>query len=593
MPKPHAQTACHPLAPAAALRIIDPEVNPMKKLLVLSFLSSGLAVLAAAGHATVQTPPTKATVPAPRAAAPSAPSAAANPLQKKLEEALGRMDKGDDAGAIQILEPLRKDPNVTPPVLSLLGGLYLKKNRPKEAMEILKPLADAPDADPAVLFNSGRAALALNQNDQGIEYLHRSVELVPGSPAARTLGLLLARQGQPGPAFQVLLPWVQATPDDTEARLAAALLAINLQLLPEAEGLLKGMPVTNPRVRMLAGDLALRQGKPKAAITTLRPLLDSPPPGFDTQGGMQLDLRRLLAEAYLRTGQAAESIKLLTGREKDPSTALLLAEAQRQNGNLQAGLATLSPWAGKILKAGTPRDPDLVVDMALAYGRMLAAAGRQAEAEKSLAVATHLAPENPEAWQAYGQTLFALGRKDDSTKALARFRDLSAAQAKAKAAAASKPAGENSDPVVALIQKGQIDKALAAAREEIRTNPKDLRPRALEVRILLLQQHPEEAYKSAQKMVDLAPANPDAIYARGVCQLALKKNKEAEVDLRQALKIQPQHVAAMNDLAVLLMLQGQRAEAKTLLERVLKARPGDQMAAENLKKLKAEGKAGG
>jgi Flp pilus assembly protein TadD len=49
----------------------------------------------------------------------------------------------------------------------------------------------------------------------------------------------------------------------------------------------------------------------------------------------------------------------------------------------------------------------------------------------------------------------------------------------------------------------------------------------------------------------------------------------------------------MNDLAVLLMLQGQKAEARTLLQKVLKAHPDDKLAAENLKKLDTEGKAGG
>jgi tetratricopeptide (TPR) repeat protein len=559
----------------------------------------GLA-LAAAAHATVQTP-TAATTGA-TAPAPPAVAAPANPLAKKIEAALARMDKGDDAGAVQILEPLKNDPAMTPQVLSLLGGLYLKTNHPKEAMAILKPMADAQNADPAVLYNAGRAALALGQNDPGIQYLERSVALVPASPAARVLGLLLARQGQAIQAYQVLTPWVQATSDDEEARLADALLAISLRRLPDAEALLKGMPTTNPRVRILRGDLALRQGKPKTAIATLRPLADNPPPGFDTNGGMQADLRRLLAEAYLRTGQPAESVKLLTGKEKDPSAAILLAEAQYQSGNLQAGLATLSPWADKVLKATTPRDPETVVEMALTYGRMLAAANRQPEAEKALAVATRLDPENPEVWKTYGQTLAALGRKDESAQALARSKNLAGARIKAPAdnaapAVASAPAGgaagKTADPVVSLIGKGQLEPALAAARAEIRAAPQDLRPRALEVRILLSQQNYPEALVAAQKMIAIAPTNPDAIYARGICELSLKKDKEGEADLRQALKIQPQYVPAMNDLAVLLMLQGQMAEAKALLERVLQLHPGDQMAAENLKKLNSEGKAGG
>jgi tetratricopeptide (TPR) repeat protein len=563
--------------------------SPMHRPLALAVLGLGLATAALASVPPKAAPPA---VPAAKAAA--APAAApASAIQKKLEEALNRMDKGDDAGALQILEGLRKDPEVTPPVLSLLGALYLKTNRAKEAMAVLKPLADAQDADPAVLYNAGRAAFAVGQNDQGVQYLSRSVELAPGSPASRMLGLLLAREGQAGPAYQVLLPWVQATPDDAEARLAAALLAVNLQRLADAEELLKGLPAKDPKVQLLRADLALKKGDPKTTIALLRPLLTSPPKGFDPNGGMGLDARRLLADAHLRLGQSAEAVKLLGGggKGKDAATDLLLAQAQYQSGNLQAGLATLSPYAPKILKADKPRDPDLVAEMALAYGRMLAAANRQAEAESALAVATRLDPDRAEAWQAYGQTLTAVGKKEAAGKALTRFRDLSAARVQAKnQAAQGAPAA---DPVVALMEKGELDKALAAVRERGKAAPKDLGPRALEMRILLLLKRPEEALKVAQGMVDLAPGSPDAFYARGVCRLSLQKPKEAELDFRQALKIQPGYLPAMNDLAVLLMLQGQRAEAKILLEKVLKAHPDDKVAAENLKKLNSEGKAGG
>ncbi|HTQ79081.1 MAG TPA: tetratricopeptide repeat protein, partial [Thermoanaerobaculia bacterium] len=394
----------------------------MRKRLALSLLGFGLALTVQA-----QTPPAHSS------ATPASPPAAGSSLEKSLDRALAKADKGDEAGAIQILEGLRKDPAVTPPVLSLLGGLYLKTNRPKEAMELLKPLADAEDADPAVLFNTARAAFALGQKAEGVQYLERSVALAPASPAARALGLFLAREGQPEQAYDILLPWVAATPDDFEARLAAALLAVNLQHFADAEKLLKGMPKNNPRVELLAGDLALRQGNPKASIATLRPLVDNPPPGFDTNSGMEADARRLLAEAYLRTGQPNDAIKLLSGREKgDPATALLLAQAQFQGGATPAALATLSPWTDKILKADKPRDPELVVKMAITYGRILTAAGRLEEAATAIGVATRLDPGSPEAWDAYGKTLAAQGKKEDSAKALARSQVLVAARARGK-----------------------------------------------------------------------------------------------------------------------------------------------------------------
>ncbi|MGB6849945.1 MAG: tetratricopeptide repeat protein, partial [Thermoanaerobaculia bacterium] len=58
-----------------------------------------------------------------------------------------------------------------------------------------------------------------------------------------------------------------------------------------------------------------------------------------------------------------------------------------------------------------------------------------------------------------------------------------------------------------------------------------------------------------------------------------------EQDLRRAIELSPQHTAALNDLAVLLMVRGEREEARTLLERVLVLRPDDPVAAQNLQSL--------
>ena len=47
----------------------------------------------------------------------------------------------------------------------------------------------------------------------------------------------------------------------------------------------------------------------------------------------------------------------------------------------------------------------------------------------------------------------------------------------------------------------------------------------------------------------------------------------------------PQHPAAMNDLAVLLMAEGENEEARFLLEQVLVLQPADPLAAKNLAAL--------
>lgn len=72
----------------------------------------------------------------------------------------------------------------------------------------------------------------------------------------------------------------------------------------------------------------------------------------------------------------------------------------------------------------------------------------------------------------------------------------------------------------------------------------------------------------AEETVGLAKDNADATYLRGAALLALGRTAESERDLRQALAIQPNHLGAMSDLAVLLIGQGKRDEARALLERI-------------------------
>jgi predicted Zn-dependent protease len=385
---------------------------PIARLLTPLVALAGLALPAAGAPPPARQPAAK---PAPAPAAPAMPPG--------LAEALASVDRGDLAGAIAKLEAMRRQPNPSPQVTTALGALYLRAKRPADALAVLQPLAEAADANPATLYNAGRAAFAVGRADLGAGYLERAVAADPLSPAARELGLLYARVGRPGDAYRLLRPWALTSPEDVEARLAAALLALHFRQTGDAERLLAGLPAKNPRAQLLRGELALRQGNPKAAMTILAPLLPAAPAGKAVEAGFAADARRLLGEAHLAAGQPAEAVRLLQAQARsDPSAALLVANGQVRQGDLKAGLATLSPWARKILQAQNPRDPDLVAEMALSYGRMLAAAGRPQEAAAALQVATRVTPESAEAWQTYARALAALGRQQEATQALARAK---------------------------------------------------------------------------------------------------------------------------------------------------------------------------
>jgi predicted Zn-dependent protease len=372
-----------------------------------------------------------------KAAAPSSPAGA----NARLEEAIGLASHGKFKEAIALLEPMRRDPACPPRALSLLGAIYVKVNRPKDALAVLRPLADGANAEPAVLYNAGLAALAEQNPTLAQGYFTRAVMQQPDSPATRELGLLLAHQGRVVEAYAMLRPWSLRNPADGAARLTAVALAVEMERPADAEQLITGMDVNDPGIALMRGKILVQQGDGKGAVEALSPLLAHHPEGMD------LEVRRSLAEAYLLAGQPAQAVALLKGRAvRYPAVALVLARAQHKTGDILGALVTLRPFADQLPAdakgVGDPRSPTRV---AVEYGRLLVDAGRSQEAIAALEKATHILPQSQEAWQALSEAYGAAGRRGDSQAAAAKAQELSKrAQAPPTAAqpAPPKPPGQ-------------------------------------------------------------------------------------------------------------------------------------------------------
>ena len=521
-------------------------------------------------------------------ALPAAVAAQSAPLDPAVEgqvrEALAAAGRGDLEGAKARLEPLAAAGSLPPQGLSLLGTLRLESGDPAGALEVLAPLA-AQAADPAVLYHAGRAALALGRTDEGAGYLERSVALEPMTPAARELGLLRGRQGDLEAAFPLLRGWARQRPDDLEVRLAAAHSALRLRRPPDAVEMLGGLSEEDPRVRLLRGQLLLLESKAPDALAMLRPLL-----GHASQG-LEADARRLMAEAEMLAGNAAAAAELLAGRvDGRPEVALLLARAQKQQGDAAAALATLEPFVGALGQTGQAGNPP-VPGLLREHGRLLMGLGRGAEAVASLERATAQDPRDRQAWYALGQALVASGRAAEAEQATSRFQALAKEEESAEARERrakeelADPAGAAAREALRLLAKGQAAEALKLAQREARLAPEDPRPVLALARILLVLNRAAEALPHAEAAAALAPGNADALYQRGAVRLALGDAAAAEADFRAALSAAPEHTATMSDLAVLLMARGERGEARRLLERVLELRPGDALALANLERL--------
>jgi Flp pilus assembly protein TadD len=562
--------------------------------------SLALAVALLAAPLAAQTGKKPAAPAAPAAAAPAAPSS----ITQGAQEAAKLANAGNTAGAIKKLEDMRKGGATLPaPVLSLLGGLYLQAKRPNDALAVLKPLADVDTADPAVLYNAGRAALALGQRKAWIDYLRRAAVLAPGSPASRDLGVVFMRQGQVVEAYSLLRPWSLANPRDQEARLAAASLALQLERPQESEELLLNLPQGDPAIRLLRGRAQVMKGDGPGALALLEPLQAKHPAGMD------LEVRRALAEAYLLAKRPADAVKALDGKTGNhPALVLLLGRAQHQAGNPQAALATLKPYVDKLpADPSTVGDPRPAAGIAVEYGSLLVDAKRAAEAVPVIEKATRLHPNSTEAWQALARALDATGRKAEAVKARTQAEQIAlAARRPAAPPAAVAPAPRAQAPAPApgaaagatppavsqemrealtLMTQNRSDEALVAARKELARAPGNMQARGLECLLLLRLNRTDEALRITDDLLRRFPRNPDLVYQHGAVQMARKNLAVAEKDLRHALELAPNHTAALNDLAVLLKNQGRTAEARTLLEKALQINPQDQNAAANLKAL--------
>ncbi len=567
-------------------------------------------VLLAAPLAATQTsqPARPAAPAAPQAAPPAA--APESPLQKPLDDTIRLIEAGKNAEAFQKLQAIEKDPRTTPLVLAFVGALYVEIGKPQEGLRVLKPLADAEDPQPAVLYNAGRAALRSGHVDEGRIYLTRSVLKQPDSPASRELGMLTAREGRVVEAYSMLRPWALRNPSDTEARLMAADLAVQLERGDDAIQLLSNFPDSEPAVRLLRGKALVLKKDGPGAVALLKPLLAKHPQGMD------LEVRRSLAEAEMLAGQPAEAVKLVEGKTAGhPALVLLLARAQRQAGNAAAAAATLKPLADKLpANADTIGDPRPVTGIALEYGSLLVAGGHAAEAVPFYEKATVYNPRGTDAWKGLAQALDAAGRKAEAQKALAQAAVVAnaparqanaartapapappaappaaAAPATGLAASQEQPLSEGLQKAVQLMSQGQLEPALTAVRQELAVS-KDPRAHMIEVRILLSLHRPEDALKAAETALASDPLNPDYVYLKGASEMSLQRLSSAEQDLRKTLQLQPRHLPAMDDLAVLLLRENKKDEARKLLRQVLQINPQDKVAATNLQKLDGEAK---
>jgi Flp pilus assembly protein TadD len=245
---------------------------------------------------------------------------------------------------------------------------------------------------------------------------------------ARAEGLRLAAQGKWLEAYKQLRPWALAHPDDVQARMVAGYSAIRLQRLAEAERLISDLPQSEPRVRLLWGELLLTQGNPWGALDMLKPLEAKHPPEIAA------DLRRLVALARTQASGPPPSppgdpVERIVAQAGDLAAAGRLEDALRiirdervlspddlrprfMEGYLLLRLKRLEE-ALRIAQETAGLAPDNA-DAVYLRGAVLLALGRAAEAERDLRQALSLKPDHLGAMSDLAVLLMGQGKRDEA-----------------------------------------------------------------------------------------------------------------------------------------------------------------------------------
>jgi tetratricopeptide (TPR) repeat protein len=450
----------------------------------------------------------------------------------------------------------------------------LRSGQIEAAQALLEAKLEAAPGHGEALYVAGLALLAQGRAAEAATRLERSLAADPGSPAARELGLIRGSQGRLRDCLLLLRGWFADHPLDVEAGAAAAFCALEAFRAEDARSLIDRLPADLPVARLLRGRLLLFDSRPGPALEVLRPAL------AEAEGAMEVDVRRLMAEASLALGEAEAAVELLSGFDRTPQLATYLAEAQFQLGDLEAAAATLRPWAERALDGRQDGPAAATAALLRDYARLLLQAERAGEAVPCLELATRLTPDDKQPWLLLGQALALSGRRSEAEGALAEFRRL-ADQEPPESIKDRTATQQLRDPTQAAVREatalagdGRLQEAIALLDEEARLVPDDVRPPLTAARLLLDHGLPDRALAAADAAHRAAPASPLPDYERGRALAALGRPQEAIAALRAALAEAPELADALVELAALEMDQGAEESARRHLERALDLEPG-------------------
>jgi cellulose synthase operon protein C len=480
------------------------------------------------------------------------------------------------------------DPQAMAELQTRVGDAYVSLRRLSEAQDAYARALDAKPGDPRALVGQSKILAAKGNVARALRDLDEVLETRPKQPEALTLKASLVRsQGKADEAIGYLRQVVQLQPENVPAAFSLVSLLLERGNLNEASqeiDSIRKFAAGDPRIIYLQAALAFRQGNFLAARDFALQVLKASPenlPGLTLAGvasyelndqrqtqdylrkvlertPQALNIRKVLVNSYLRTGDVTAAFRLLEESSKearsDPGLQRLAAEVAVAHGDLDA--------AAKLYRQAENAAPGTVV----APTRLAEIEFAQGSDQEAIRILESLSASNKEQAQSDAMLALYYAVHGQSDKALGWIGSL------------EKKEPQSPLPPTLLGSIHLRNKAYPAARAEFEralARQDDFIP-ALEglARVDVAEKKPEAGKKRFEDQLKKAPGNVMLAlrYARFLRESGVPLAEVAEV-FRQAIKSQPTALELRANLISLYLELGDGAQAKVAAQEALAASP--------------------
>ncbi len=491
------------------------------------------------------------------------------------------------------------------------------------AMKVVEEVtAQFPQDDAAWKLKGDLLQFGRQDAEGALAAFRKAVELNPRNLEAHSGALAVLFAGNDAEKVKPQLDALKkAYPKHPQTRYFEAQLAFLQRDFKKAKELVTPLAQSSPnnvRVLQLAGAVELQAGTPAQAEAYLSKALQVAP-------GLPL-ARRLLTQAYLRTGQSDKALATiepaLRAPNVDAGTVALAAEANLLAGNTKEATELFARAAKLNPKDIRSRSAVALADMSrgnVADGfeqlEELAAEDKSGITADMALISAHLVrrefdaalkaidglqkkqPDKPLAHNLRGRVQMAMQQPDAARRSFEEAVKLDAAYFPAAAALAGldladqKPdaarqrfqavLAKNPKSVPALLGLAELSARTGGSKEEVAkllTDAVSAAPDSARARVLLVDHHlrnnqVREAMASAQAGVAGQPNNADLVDALGRVQLAANDHQQALASFNKLATLAPKSGLPQLRLAAVRLAMKDEAAARQSLQRALTLTP--------------------